>query len=300
LRKPDGSARIRHVSPHEPHPRPRPGRSEPREVVELKQLRAEHPELRSAIDMQLELIELHRRVQPRLRTPMLQRNAAEIAQRLEAGQRLVDFEDLLVDWSEFRLIFRQTAEILHRAGALEDRDHAILQGTIRTGTGVEAQARDYYQRTSRPDRYEAPPPSQPPIVDEVLALALKPFLARCADAWAPRLDLTPWERGWCPLCGMAPDFAILVSGARVLICGRCTSQWQYPADACPFCTESGPGVVTSFASRDGRYRVYGCNRCKKYLKAYDTRGANRPVFPVVDTIATLPLDAAAIQQGYDG
>jgi hypothetical protein len=36
------------------------------------------------------------------------------------------------------------------------------------------------------------------------------------------------------------------------------------------------------------------------LKAYDGRGASRPVMPIVDTIATLPLDAAAIQKGYDG
>jgi hypothetical protein len=30
----------------------------------------------------------------------------------------------------------------------------------------------------------------------------------------------------------------------------------------------------------------------------DARGAARPVLPVVDTIATLPLDAAAAQRGY--
>jgi hypothetical protein len=34
------------------------------------------------------------------------------------------------------------------------------------------------------------------------------------------------------------------------------------------------------------------------LKAYDSRGATRPVLPNVDTIATLPLDAALMQQGY--
>ena len=61
-----------------------------------------------------------------------------------------------------------------------------------------------------------------------------------------------------------------------------------------------PEAITSFASRDGRYRVYGCNECRKYLKAYDARGTGRPVMPAVDTIATLPLDAAAIQRGYDG
>ena len=36
------------------------------------------------------------------------------------------------------------------------------------------------------------------------------------------------------------------------------------------------------------------------LKAYDARHATRPVMLAVDTIATLPLDAAAIQRGYVG
>ena len=42
----------------------------------------------------------------------------------------------------------------------------------------------------------------------------------------------------------------------------------------------------------------GCDVCRKYLKAYDARNASRPVMVSVDTIATLPLDAAAMQKGY--
>jgi hypothetical protein len=38
--------------------------------------------------------------------------------------------------------------------------------------------------------------------------------------------------------------------------------------------------------------------CLRYLKAYDGRRAARPVMQVVDGVATLPLDAAAIQRGY--
>jgi hypothetical protein len=40
--------------------------------------------------------------------------------------------------------------------------------------------------------------------------------------------------------------------------------------------------------------------CRRYLKAYDGRNASRPVMLSVDSIATLPLDAAAIQRGYVG
>ena len=60
---------------------------------------------------------------------------------------------------------------------------------------------------------------------------------------------------------------------------------QMPADALP---------------RGGRYRVSACDVCRRYLKAYDARNATRPVMVAVDTIATLPLDAAAMQRGYVG
>ena len=69
---------------------------------------------------------------------------------------------------------------------------------------------------------------------------------------------------------------------------------------CPFCANDDRSLVTSFATRDGRYRVYGCDVCRRYLKAYDARNAARPVMVAVDSIATLPLDAAAMQRGYVG
>ena len=56
--------------------------------------------------------------------------------------------------------------------------------------------------------------------------------------------------------------------------------------------------ITSFASRDGHYRLNACDVCERYLTAYDARRASRPVMPPVDSVATLPLDAAAMQRGY--
>jgi len=91
---------------------------------------------------------------------------------------------------------------------------------------------------------------------------------------------------------------IVPSGDRQLICGRCSAVWPFAAFTCPFCANHERSRVTSFATRDGRYRVYGCDACHRYLKAYDARNAARPVLVAVDTIATLPLDAAAMQRGY--
>ena len=67
---------------------------------------------------------------------------------------------------------------------------------------------------------------------------------------------------------------------------------------CPFCLNAERGKITSFASRDGQYRLYACDVCQRYIKAYDARRASRPVMPAVDSVATIPLVAAAIQNGY--
>jgi FdhE protein len=93
---------------------------------------------------------------------------------------------------------------------------------------------------------------------------------------------------------------ITSNGDRNLFCGRCVAQWSFAPLTCPFCANDDRALVTSFATRDGRYRVYACDVCRRYLKAYDARRAQRPVMVAVDTIATLPLDAAAMQRGYVG
>jgi FdhE protein len=116
-----------------------------------------------------------------------------------------------------------------------------------------------------------------------------------------RADISGWTHGHCPFCGWEPDFAVITPSAdRRLICGRCLAQWNFATLTCPFCANDDRALITSFATRDGRYRVYACDVCRRYLKAYDGRHATRPVMVSVDSIATLPLDAAAIQRGYLG
>ncbi len=163
-------------------------------------------------------------------------------------------------------------------------------GTTAT-SGVDGTASD-----ARPHRG-----AELPNLGEVLLLAMRPFLARCAEALSQQVDFSGWHFGHCPFCGWEPDFAVITPNAdRRLICGRCLAQWAFDPLACPFCANDDRGRITSFATRDGRYRVYACDSCKRYLKAYDARHATRPVMVAVDTIATLPLDAGAIQKGYVG
>ena len=283
---------------------PRPPRTETREIAELKELRAAQPELASAVDMQIALVEMQRRVQSRVPLPWIQADAAWLRAQQAAGRPLVRFGDIPIEWTDFRLTFRQTADILRRFDALEAAEHETILALARGGNTLEPLVAKWYAATSgteEANRRDRAPAGAPPSLDQVLVLALRPFLARSTEVLMQRIDLSQWTYGHCPFCAWEPDFAVITPSAdRRLICGRCVGQWPFGSLTCPFCGNTDRTRITSFATRDGQYRVYACDVCRRYLKAYDARHASRPVMVAVDSIATLPLDAAAMQRGYIG
>jgi hypothetical protein len=283
---------------------PRPPRTEPREIVELKALKSSNPELASAVDMQIALVDSQRRIQSRVPLPWIQADKAWVDAQQRVGRPVVRFTDIPLDWTDFRLLLRQTADILHRFEALDRAEHQQILTLGRDANALEPLVNHWYAASSGVDANdpkERIPPGAPANLDQVLVLALRPFLARCGEALAQRIDFSGWAHGHCPICGWEPDFAVITPSAdRRLICGRCTAQWGYGSHTCPFCANDDRALVTSFATRDGRYRVYACDVCRRYLKAFDGRNSTRPVLVAVDTIATLPLDAAAMQKGYVG
>src|SRR5262245_49764536 len=228
--------------------------------------------------MQLALVEMQRRVQSRVPLPWIQADAAWVKAQQDAGRPLVRFQNIPLDWSDFRLIFRQTADILHRYEAIERRAYDRMVARGREGNALEPIVTGWYEATSGVDgELKTRPELEPEGLDQVLLLALRPFLARCAEALSQRIDLSGWTHGHCPFCGWEPDFAVITPSAeRRLVCGRCTGQWGFASITCPFCSNDDRALVTSFATRDGRYRVYACDVCRRYLKAYDARNAARP------------------------
>ncbi len=81
------------------------------------------PELASAVDMQIALVDVQRRVQGRVPLPWIQADAEWLRSQQREGRPLVRFGDIPLEWSDFRLTLRQTADILRRFDALEPADH---------------------------------------------------------------------------------------------------------------------------------------------------------------------------------
>jgi formate dehydrogenase maturation protein FdhE len=274
---------------------PPPARSESREIAELRRLKQEQPELGSAVDLQIELLQLQRRVQSRVSLPSIRLEKDYLNSQL-AHPPVLQFDQLPIDWGDARFLLRATASAMRSHDALDAADARRVDDLCRDATRLPAIVRSWYQAIQ---------PGGPPIhpdaagLEPVLLQAMRPFLTRSADAIMAMTDLSGWTQGSCPLCAGDPDFAVITPAAdRILICGRCSARWRFHQLTCPFCLNGDRSRITSFASRDGQYRLYGCDECERYLKAYDARRASRPVMPVVDSVATLPLDAAAMQKGY--
>jgi formate dehydrogenase maturation protein FdhE len=270
-------------------------RSEPREIAELRRLKEDNPDLSSAADLQIELLQLQRRVQSRVPLPSIKLET-EYLNKLLAQGPILQFEHLPVDWSDMRFLMRGMATAMRNYDALDDADYRRAETLSRDSEGLPAIVRTWY---------EAVKPGAPPVdaqaagLESLVQQAMRPFLTRAGDAVMARSDLAGWKHGSCPLCAGEPDLAVITAAAeRLLICGRCAARWRFEQLTCPFCLNADRGRITSFASRDGLYRLYGCGVCERYLKAFDARNASRPVMPVVDSVATLPLDAAAIQKGF--
>ena len=285
----------------------RPARSDSREALALRAIKEEHPELADAVDTNLELVELYRRVQGRVTLPSLAITAELLQRHAAEGRPLLRFEDIPLDLTDLRLLVRQTADILRRHGAIEDVDYQRVQALGRD-MKLLAAVGDWYRSAAESHAVASVGMGQLPaadgaeddaVVGQVLGLAMRPFLSRCAEVLQQREELGRWNHPHCGLCGGEPDFAVITPAAeRHLICGRCTLRWKFEPLTCPYCRNADRARITSFATPNGTYRVYACDVCKRYLKAYDGRRATRPVMPMVDSVATLPLDAAAMQRGY--
>jgi hypothetical protein len=272
-----------------------PQRSEPREILELRRLKQEQPDLTPAVDLQIELLQMHRRMQSRVPLPSINLDAAHLNGLLAAGP-ILQFEQLPIDWSDVRFLLRGTASAMRNHDALEDRDVRRVDALCRDASRLPVVIRSWYESV-RPGGSAIDPDAAG--LETVIQQAMRPVLTRSAEAIMARTDFAGWRHHICPLCAGEPDLAVITPAAeRLLICGRCAARWRFDQIACPFCLNEERSKITSFASRDGMYRLSACDVCRRYIKAYDARRATRTVIPVVDSVATLPLDAAAMQRGY--
>lgn len=266
---------------------PPPQRAESPEAAALSQLGARQPELAPAVALERELLDGERRLQRRLGTPWIDVTAETLAARLAQGRRLIEFEWIGLDWPELRLRVRQVIDVLRRHDIVDAATSDRLHNAGRAASFPDA-VRAWF---------DAVGPHAHDTLDDVIGVAVRPFLGRAADVLQQRVSLDAWRRGTCPMCGAAASFAVLsTADARELVCARCACRWPFERRRCHHCLALDQLRV--FSALDGVYQVTACVACRHYLKALDPARAGRRYMASVDTVATLTLDQAVAEQGF--
>jgi len=139
------------------------------------------------------------------------------------------------------------------------------------------------------------------VLGGVAPLIAMPLLQSCRRAWADRAPAS-WPHGYCPICGAWPAVAEVrgLDGARHLRCRGCGGDWTTAWLRCPFCGEHDHTRLGSLVGAEGlqRQKVEVCDHCHGYLKTSTTFAPIRPEQVVLQDLATVGLDVAAIERGY--
>ena len=106
----------------------------------------------------------------------------------------------------------------------------------------------------------------------------------------------------CRLCGSRPQAAVLRpegdGGKRFLLCSLCLTEWEFRRILCPACGEENHRQLPRYTAEDvDSVRVEACDSCHFYLKSIDMTVDGLAV-PLVDEVATVPLDLWASEHGY--
>jgi FdhE protein len=150
-------------------------------------------------------------------------------------------------------------------------------------------------------RIDALTASDPATLRVVAQVAAVPLLRACARAIGSEVSPAWWE-GYCPLCGAWPTLAEFrgLERKRWLRCGRCGTGWEVPWLRCPFCAETSHENLGYLAPEEGETtrKVEVCDSCKGYVKAEPTVRELPWWGLLLDDVATVALDVAALDRGY--
>lgn len=138
--------------------------------------------------------------------------------------------------------------------------------------------------------------------ESVAQLMPSPFLHACNRLWTCP-DEESWTEAYCRLCGAWPTLAEVrgIERARYLRCGRCGRQWQAHALRCLYCNNDDHEQLESLVPENNESdtrRIEACKRCFGYVKSITTLQGGDALGVILDDLASIDLDIAAVDQGY--
>ncbi|MFH1003305.1 MAG: formate dehydrogenase accessory protein FdhE [Chloroflexota bacterium] len=220
------------------------------------------------------------------------------AERLPQGLPLLSFDRLTLDWSRLPERFGEATAIFARYPALFGKiSRNGTAGAVKPFT--PAVARKWFEGSDLGAAAKAADLS-PALLESIIHATLKPYLVSHSRTAISLVDQENWRRGYCPVCGGRPDLAFLsaANGSRWLVCSRCDAEWLFQRLECPYCGTTDQSALAYLPDETGRYRLYVCENCRRYLKTIDLRQAGTGVVLPLERLFTLDLDRQARDSGY--
>lgn len=135
----------------------------------------------------------------------------------------------------------------------------------------------------------------------VIALLAIPFLQSCNRRWASPLTES-YSEGSCPICGSWPALAEVrgIERNRYLRCARCGSEWLSRVLHCAYCgTTNHEHLASLVPEKTGSSgAIEACRRCHTYLKVFTRLQGSKPAEVMLQDLASVDFDVAALDQGY--
>jgi FdhE protein len=271
-------------------------------------LRKARPELGEALDLQQQLIrESLTSARPAQAQPFaLPRE--QVAARLRQGVPLLHDQPAVVDVQFAADLFGRLVNVLQKREDPETRASLDALVSAAIGGGLDPErlfGEAFVQHADHLAEIALHIGVDGDVLSTLAVQAVAPVLRAYAERLLPlaeRLDDgSAWHAGYCPVCGGWPLLAELrgVELAEFLRCAGCGSGWRWSRLACPYCGTDDYRVLQTLTIDDERrFRIGVCDHCKGYLKVGNAFDPPPSELLVLDDVASMHLDVAAIERGY--
>jgi len=219
--------------------------------------------------------------------------------QLRQGIPLLEFDDLLLDWTLVQDYFHKVIDILAEYVTEEMRDTRTLKDLASDVPVLQQVIRDWYQGSPL-SSIAARHRISEQLLTAAIQFTLRPFLMSHSEVLVGLVNQDLWRLRKCPICGGRSDFACLdkEQGARWLLCSRCDARWLFQRLECPYCGTQNKDDLAYFTDDKELYRLYTCQRCNSYIKAIDLRKADDKILLPLERVMTVDLDRQAEEKGY--
>lgn len=110
-----------------------------------------------------------------------------------------------------------------------------------------------------------------------------------------------WDKGYCPICGDNPSFALIEEkgGRRFLHCSSCGHDWRFTRVVCPCCeNQAQQGMTYFYVEGKPHESAFICDKCGKYLVTLNRAAHVFDRDPDVSAMSLVHLDVLMQEKGY--